>query len=62
MNNRKLFLDFFLVKSRDCDVTLADVTKMEKTGFLLLRQKYILSERASEEKQTTENRFSMRHV
>ena len=61
INNRKRFLDF-LVKSRDCDVRLADVTKMEKTGFLLFRQKYILSERASEEEQTTENRFSMRHV
>ena len=34
---------------------------MEKTEFLLFRQKYILSERASEEEQTTENYFSMRH-
>ena len=50
-----------IVKGRDCDVTLAGVTKMEKTGFLLFRQ-YILSERASEEEQSTENRFSMRHV
>ena len=55
------FFWIFFVKSRDCDVTLPDVTKMEKTGFLLFRQKYILSERASEEEQTTENRFSMRH-
>ena len=46
----KTFLGFFLVKSRDCDVTLANVTKMEKTGFLLFRQKYI------------KNRFSMRYV
>ena len=36
--------------------------KWRKLGFYFLRQKYILSERASEEQQTTENRFSMRHV
>ena len=58
----KTFLGFFLVKSRDCDVTLANVTKMEKTGFLIFGQKYILSEGASEKEQSTENRLSMRHV
>ena len=56
------FYRTFLVKITDCDVTLADVTKMEKIGFYFLRQKYILAEKAPEERQTTENHFSMRHV
>ena len=36
------FYKIFLVKSADCDVTLADVTKMEKIGFLLFASKIYL--------------------
>ena len=38
INDRKLFLLFFLVTSTNCDVTLADVTKMEIFLFYFLNQ------------------------
>ena len=61
ISDRKLFLDF-LVKSTNCDVTLADCHQNVEIFFFTFWVKLISSERASEEEQNTENRFSIRLV